>query len=284
LKTATRHQFLPPDLLRIPKACVIFFGQCLQAALLYRAALAIFIVSEAFAYSGFIAFWYRAAESNPSQTIYRPMSLVLYFALASFHHGIQHHASSRDVGGEIRLGKLSYALIRPFPFLLQAMLRSMAFTLTYSVLLSPLLGVALIIVPGLWTELTQGLMQSMWWHYPLALGIGLFCGWLTRIMIGLIAFDMAQIWGPDTFFIALYFAASGAVYPIDLLPGWAMNAVQWTPMYYMVGFPVLTLMGRIASQDFVPQLVKGFYVIALLLVMVSLMWRRGLRKFEALGI
>ncbi len=284
MKTATRHQFLPPDLLRIPKACVIFFGQCLQAALLYRAALAIFIVSEAFAYSGFIAFWYRAAESNPSQTIYRPMSLVLYFALASFHHGIQHHASSRDVGGEIRLGKLSYALIRPFPFLLQAMLRSMAFTLTYSVLLSPLLGVALIIVPGLWTELTQGLMQSMWWHYPLALGIGLFCGWLTRIMIGLIAFDMAQIWGPDTFFIALYFAASGAVYPIDLLPGWAMNAVQWTPMYYMVGFPVLTLMGRIASQDFVPQLVKGFYVIALLLVMVSLMWRRGLRKFEALGI
>jgi ABC-2 type transport system permease protein len=277
----------PSGAWRLPKACAVYFGQCLQAALLYRAALAIFVVSEAFAYAGFIAFWYKAAAANPAQTIYRPMGLVLYFALASFHHGIQHHASSREVGSDIRLGKLSYAIIRPFPFLLQAMLRSQAFTLTYAILLSPLLGAALAFVPGLWQEFSVGLSASpgsIWWQYTAAVVIGLMSGWLVRIAVGLFAFDMSQIWGPDTFFIALYFAASGAVFPVDLLPAWATTIVQWTPMYYMVGFPVLTLMGRIPSHEFTGIALQGLAVCAGVLVMVSLMWRRGIRKFEAIGI
>jgi ABC-2 type transport system permease protein len=269
---------------RLPKACAVYFGQCLQAALLYRAALAIFILSEAFAYAGFIAFWHKAATVNPAQTIYKPMALVLYFALASFHHGIQHHASSRDVGGDIRLGKLSYTIIRPFPFLLQALLRSMAFTLTYAVLLSPLLTAALVWVPGLWTEFASGLEHIVWWQYPVALALGLMCGWLIRIAVGLFAFDMSQIWGPDTFFIAVYFAASGAVFPVDLLPLWAMTLVKWTPMYYMVGFPVLTLMGRIPPDQFTEQALQGGVVALCTMVMVSLMWLRGIKKFEAIGI
>ena len=95
------------------RASVIYIGQCVQAALLYRSALAIFLISEAFATAGFIAFWYKSAQSNPQQTFYRPMGLVLYFALVTFHHGIQHHAASRELGSDIRLGKLSCSLIRP---------------------------------------------------------------------------------------------------------------------------------------------------------------------------
>ena len=269
---------------RLPKTCAVYFGQCLQAALLYRAALAIFVISEAFAYAGFIAFWYKAAASNPAQNIYRPMGLVLYFALASFHHGIQHHASSREVGSDIRLGKLSYTIIRPFPFLLQAMLRSMAFTLTYAFLLSPLLVAAFVFVPGLWAECSIGLLQIHWWQYAVALLLGLCSGWIVRIAVGLFAFDMSQIWGPDTFFIALYFAASGAIFPVDLLPAWAMMIAKWTPMYYMVGFPVLTALGRVPPDDFLNQALQGLIVCAALTVMVSLMWRRGIRKFEAIGI
>jgi ABC-2 type transport system permease protein len=266
------------------RASMIYFGQCVQAALLYRSALAIFLISEAFATAGFIAFWYKSAQSNPQQTFYRPMGLVLYFALVTFHHGIQHHAASRELGSDIRLGKLSCSLIRPYPFLSQAMLKSMAFSTTYFVLLLPLLGGALWLAPGLWEEFTAGAASLDWGRYLAALMIGLIAGWIIRVIIGMFAFDMAQIWGPDTFFIALYFAASGSVFPVDLLPAHILGAVKWTPMYYMVGFPVLTVMGRIDPAVFWHEATRGLLVIAVTSLVMLLMWRRGIKRFEAIGI
>lgn len=265
-------------------ASLVYFGQCLQAALTYRGALAIFILSEGIAYSGLLAFWYKSAASNPAQKLYTPMALVLYFAVASFHHGIQYHAASRDIGGEIRLGKLSYSIIRPFPFLLQAALRAAAFSLTYACLLLPLLGAAFVFVPGLFDSFSAGLTTVTLWQYPAAALLGLLAGGLARMVVGMFAFDMTQIWGPDTLFIALYYAGSGAIFPIDLLPVWAERIVKWTPMYYMVGFPVLTIMGRIPPDQFMAEASRGIVVVFSMFIVTVLMWRRGIRQFEAIGI
>jgi ABC-2 type transport system permease protein len=265
-------------------ASSVYFGQCLQTVLLYRSALAIFIVSEAFAYAGFITFWYKAAQSNPDQKLYTPMGLVLYFSLAMFHHSIQHHAASRDLGSDIRLGKLSYAIIRPYPFLLQAVLRSVACTLAYIILLSPLLIGALVLMPSLQTEFMTHISSATFTNYLAALALGLACGWLVRLVVGMLAFDMAQIWGPDTFFIALYYTASGAVFPIDLLPSWALTIAKWTPMYYMVGFPVLTITDRIPAELFWSECGRGFLVLGGVFVLMMAMWRRGIKRFEAIGI
>jgi len=276
-----RHQTRRSTIMR---ASVVYFGQCLQAALMYRSSLAIFLAAEAFSYAGFIAFWYKAAQSNPAQHVYSPIGLVVYFVLVSFHHSIQHHAASRDLGSDIRMGKLSYSIIRPFPFLLQTGLRSVAFTFIYSMLLSPLLVGGFLLVPGIWESLSSGFTPDIYWQYPFAITIGLASGWLVRMLVGMLAFDMAQIWGPDTFFIALYYAGSGAMFPIDLLPVWALNIAKWTPMYYMVGFPVLTLMGRIPAATFGQEAIRGVVVTMLTFAGMYAMWRRGIKQFEAIGI
>jgi len=280
----TKSESLTHNVRILSNSCKVYFGQCLQTVLIYRSALIIFLLSEAFAYAGFITFWYKAAQSNPNSKTYTPMGLVLYFSLALFHHSIQHHAASRDIGSDIRLGKLSYAIIRPFPFLLQALLRSVAFTITYIILLSPLLIVTLAAIPSLGDQLYSVIDSTNFQHYLAALTIGLLCGWFIRLVVGLLAFDMAQIWGPDTFLIALYYAASGAVYPIDLLPGWALALAKWTPLYYMVGFPVLTLMGRIPHSEFTTECVRGCVVTFATFSLMIFMWRRGIKRFEAIGI
>lgn len=275
---------LQRDLWILVHASLVYFGQCLQAVLLYRSALVIFVISEGFAYAGFITFWYKAAQSNPGQSLYSPTVLVFYFALAMFHHSIQHHTAARDLGSDIRLGKLSYAIIRPFPFLFQAILRSIAATFVHVVLLSPILLICVYMTPSLRDQWITAISSQAITHYAIAAVISLLCGWLSRIVVGLLAFDMAQIWGPDTFFIALYYAASGAIYPIDLLPTWALTIAKWTPMYYMIGFPVLTLMNRIPPDSFYSESLRGCYVLMALLLVMFFMWRRGIRKFEAIGI
>jgi ABC-type uncharacterized transport system permease subunit len=82
----------------------------------------------------------------------------------------------------------------------------------------------------------------------------------------------------------LYYSASGVIFPIDLLPAKLLAAAQWTPMYYMVGFPVLTLMGRISSAEFNEHASRGLIVLLATSAVVAILWRRGIKRFEAIGI
>jgi len=264
----------------------VHFLQCIQAALMYRSALGIFIVTESIAYSGCIAFWFKAAMDNPKSTIYTSMSLVTYFILALFHHGIQDHGASREIGGEIRLGKISYALVKPYPYVLTITVKSLAFILTRIFLLSPLLAAAFVFVPGLWQSLGQDELSAVTRisHYLAAFLLGIIASILTRIAVGLLAFDMTQIWGPDTMLIALYYASSGAVFPIDIAPAWLQTIASYLPTYYMVGFPVLVFMGRLSADLFWSNFLTGLGVCSIMAGLIFLQWKRGLRKFEGVGI
>lgn len=266
------------------RAATVHFGQCIQAALLYRSALFLFLLMESFSYAGFIAFWYYAAQQNTTQTLYTGMGFAAYFVIVSFHHAIQDHSSSRDIGSEIRLGKLSYSIIRPFPYLLLTTLRSIAFTFTRTTLLTPFLILALLLVPGLFIATHVHQTTAIFWQYPLTLALSLAMAIAARTMVGLIAFDMNQIWGPDTMFIAIYFTTSGSAYPIDLAPPWLATLSSWSPAYYMAGFPTLVFLGKIAPDAFIPDLTRGIIVLLIVATIVALMWRRGIGRFEAIGI
>lgn len=265
-------------------ASLIHFGQCIQAALIYRSALFLFLITESISQAGFIAFWCYAAQQNHTQTAYTGLGFAAYFLMVSFHHAVQDHSASRDIGSEIRLGKLSYAIIRPFPYLLATSLRSLAFSLTRVTLLTPLLILALIFVPGLFESAHQRQFLDLFWQYPLALVLSFATAVATRTVIGLIAFDMSQIWGPDTMFIAIYFATSGSAYPIDLAPPWLLTLSTWSPAYYMAGFPTLVFLGKIPSQQFLADWTRGFVVFAIVVFGSVFMWCRGIRRFEAIGI
>jgi ABC-type uncharacterized transport system permease subunit len=55
-------------------------------------------------------------------------------------------------------------------------------------------------------------------------------------------------------------------------------------MYYMLGFPTLTVMGRINPHDFWPIAMQGLVVCMSSIVIMILMWKRGIKQFEAVGI
>jgi len=268
--------------MRLLAASLVHFGQCVQAAVMYRSSLAIFLATESVAYAGFIAFWYKAAESNTAQTIYTGLSLAAYFVLVSFHHSVQDHGASRDIGTEIRLGKLSYSLIRPYPYLWSVMVRMTAYTMTKSAMLLPLFAVIFIFVPNLWGSFAGSLSGLGIMQYVLASIVAILASMLSRLIVGMMAFHMSQIWAPDTMFIAVYYATSGSVFPMDLAPSWLYNLSTYSPAYYMTGFPVLVLMGRV--ENYAEQLTRGVMVCLVASILAAFMWTRGTRKFEAIGI
>ena len=76
---------------------------------------------------------------------------------------------------------------------------------------------------------------------------------------------------------------SGRIAPLDLLPGWARAIADALPFKWSVAFPVELLLGRLDTA----QIERGFLMQLLWVVVgfaiVKLVWRRGVRKYSAVG-
>jgi len=76
---------------------------------------------------------------------------------------------------------------------------------------------------------------------------------------------------------------SGAVFPIDILPGVYQKIVMSLPFPYMIFFPVQVYLGKITGMS----LIQGFVIsiawaVALYLAM-RYVWSRGLKEYQAFG-
>jgi ABC-2 type transport system permease protein len=86
--------------------------------------------------------------------------------------------------------------------------------------------------------------------------------------------------------LAFFFdkAMSAMDIPLPLLPEWMRDAAPWTPFRYMLSAPIEIFLGRELSLDAVLALVGAQVAWAVgILALALLVWRAGVRRFEAVG-
>lgn len=264
-------------------AARLTYTQALSVELLYRFALAQGFLGTAIGFVGLVLFWVAAGRSAGADAQYAPGVLVTYFIMTSAHSILLESKLSWNLSFGIRMGKLSASLLRPFPYLLSQLAQAAATATVRVALLTPVLLILYFAVDGL-REAVGALTVDRLTLYAGTLVVALIAGWLIRIAIGLLAFDMTQTWGPELIFLSVYSAASGISYPPDLLSPALLEVASWTPVYYMIGFPALVLLGRLDHTAVIEGMQRGAVVAGITGLIVWLMWRRGMKKFEAIGI
>jgi ABC-2 type transport system permease protein len=114
-----------------------------------------------------------------------------------------------------------------------------------------------------------------------------FLGFLVRTIwmwvLGLITFWTVRVGAIFDLYFALELLLSGRVVPLDLLPAWARGLANWLPYQWSFGFPIEVMIGRLTPE----QVVQGFgwqlaWIVGGWLV-VRWVWRRGLRRYSAVG-
>jgi ABC-2 type transport system permease protein len=260
------------------RASWLAFTQALAVDLTYRAALLQSLLGVGLSLVGLLAFWLAAAHGTNALGYDAP-HLVAYFVVSGAVAVLHENRIAFTVATAIRMGSLAAALGRPFPFLVNVLAQATAHALLRVLLLAPFLLLAPLALEGRVAPLGAPLPVL-----AAALAVALACAWSAKIFLGLLAFDMTQTWGPDLVFQSLYFAFSGIGYPPDLLPVGLKAVVVWTPLYYMVGLPALLAAGRVPAADVTTELARGAVVAAAMAVVVAVRWRRGLAKFEAIGL
>ena len=80
-----------------------------------------------------------------------------------------------------------------------------------------------------------------------------------------------------------YLVFSGYLVPIELFPPGLQEVAQWLPFHGQIGLPVEVLLG-VHTRDVAFQwmVVQAGWILALGAV-TTVLWRRGLKRFAAVG-
>jgi ABC-2 type transport system permease protein len=184
-----------------------------------------------------------------------------------------------QISEEIRLGSMSMRLLRPLHPYIAFAASHLAAVPFRSVVVLPV-AVVLLVSSGASALTTE----------PLQLAVilpSLVLAWIitfnVMFMIGSFAFFVTKTMALLNLYFGLFSLLSGYLLPIDLLPHAIRWFAEWLPFRYMLSAPI-ELMTKPLDTGQVGMILLGQGIWAVsTLVLALLVWKRGVRKFEAVG-
>jgi ABC-2 type transport system permease protein len=256
-----------PDMARVSFAGIVA----------YRAEMTIWILSATMPLI-MLALWNAVASEGPVAGLGQ-VELARYFTATLLVRQLSSVWLVWELNWEVRSGTLSTKLLKPMHPLWQYAVE-MVVALPYRVVvLLPILGLLLLWRPELW--LTPSPTRLLLFVASMTLAWAL--SFLIQAVFATLAFWVDKSEALFGVWFSVWMVLSGYVAPMATFPDWARVASTWLPFRGMLAAPVEILGGfsdlRQALLDVAVQL---GWVLALLLL-VSVLWRAGVRRYGAFG-
>jgi ABC-2 type transport system permease protein len=210
---------------------------------------------------------------------YSSNDLVAYFLAALVVRQLTGNWVAWQISEEVRSGAMAMRLLRPIhPFVAYA--SSHAAAIPFRSILALPVALALLVSSGAGALTSDPLQLAL-----LAPSIGL--AWLITFAvlfaIGALAFFLTQTMAIANLYFGLFSLFSGYLMPLDLLPRPIAAVAAWLPFRFMLSAPI-ELMTRSLDRDRLAALLGGQAAWAVLSLTGALvLWRAGVRRFEAVG-
>jgi ABC-2 type transport system permease protein len=184
-----------------------------------------------------------------------------------------------QMNGEIRDGTLSMRLLRPIhPFISYAAVHLAAVPLRAAIMLP--VAIVLLATSGAGSVTRDPL------HVALFV-VSVVGAWLITFfvmtLLGALGFFIQKSIAVFEVYLGIYALFSGYLLPLALLPGWVGEVARWLPFRYMLGFPVEILIGAHDTVAVLRGLAVRWAFAAAAITGAVLVWRAGVRRYEAYG-
>jgi ABC-2 type transport system permease protein len=225
-----------------------------------------------------LALWTSVASEAPFRE-YSSDDFVAYYLAALIVRNLTGNWVAWQVSEEVRMGAMSMRLLRPLhPFVAYAASHVAAVPFRSLVVLP--FAAVLLLSSGA-AALTREPLQLALIVPSLALA------WLITFSIlfalGALAFFVTKTMGLLSLYFLLFSLFSGYLLPLPLLPGWLADTARVLPFRYMLSVPIELMTRSHASGDAIALLLGqlGWAVASLAVALWA--WRRGVRRYEAVG-
>jgi ABC-2 type transport system permease protein len=224
-----------------------------------------------------LGLWTSVARLRPFAH-YSSAEFVAYFLATLIVRQLTGNWVAWQMSEDVRSGAMAMRLLRPIhPFFAYAVSHAAAIPFR-SIIALPVALILLVSSGG--SALTTDPLR-------LALAVpSIALAWLITFAllfaIGALAFFLTQTMAIANLYFALYSLFSGYLMPLELL-GPVAKIARWLPFRFMLSAPV-ELITRTQHRDDLVRLLGGQAAWAAITLAAALvLWRRGVRRFEAVG-
>jgi ABC-2 type transport system permease protein len=246
-------------------------------ALAYRAEMLIWILSTTMPLV-MLAMWSAVARDAPVGR-FGEDRFVAYFLAMFIVRQLTGSWTFWSINMEVREGTLALRILRPVHPLLQYAAQSLAELPVRSLLGVPVATVILIVVAG--GEIVRD--PVLWAIWALSIAGGWLITLMVNFAIGILSLFIESSAKVMDVWLALFFVFSGYMVPVELFPPFLRSAIDWMPFRYQLGLPVEIMTGLHGREEALGLLARQWAMFAVFLGLVTVMWRRGVRRFAAYG-
>lgn len=263
-----------PELRAMPTMLRVGFAETIA----YRAEMIVWILTTTMPLV-MLSLWTSVADEAPFRA-YTQTDFIAYYLGALVVRNLTSNWVAWQIAEEIRLGTLSMRLLRPVhPFASFLATHLSALPLRAAVVL-PVVGVLFL------TDARHVIIDD-----PGQIGlfvVSIAGAWLLTfgvfLAIGSLSFFLEKSMSLVEVYFGLFMLMSGYIIPIELMPPWMKHIADWLPFRYMLGTPVEILIGKYHDTSAVAEAVARQWAwTASMLLIATLAWHRGVKRFEAYG-
>ncbi len=206
-------------------------------------------------------------------------SMFTYLVMTKILHFTTRGNTARDIGNEIKDGTISIYLIKPLSYLKTWFSFFLANRL-FEVLIR--IGLAIVFFFFFPLYLNFPRIDHLL-LFVLFLGIALTFNFIFNALHALTAFWVTDIRLFSTVIGLTIGFLAGEVIPLDVLPTTLRKISSFLPFQYSLYFPIKLYQGTFSSSQILKGLIVSFVWIGAGLWLLRKVWRKGIRKYEAIG-
>ena len=121
--------------------------------------------------------------------------------------------------------------------------------------------------------------------FLISIVVAILIYFLILFLLGAIPFWVPEIGWSSQFLIVIVVveALSGALFPIDILPKIVQSIILATPFPYLIYFPIEVYLGNVSGWGFLGGLLVGISWVGVLWLTLNIVWKKGLKSYQAFG-
>lgn len=191
-------------------------------------------------------------------------------------------ARAQDVSGEIARGEIINYLLKPvsyFKYWLTRDFSSKALNLVFAA--GEFSVLYFVLKPPFYIQ-TSAFQIVL---FLIAVSLAMVAYFLLLFVVDAIPFWAPELgWGGHFLFsIILVEFLSGLLFPLDILPQALQNVLSFTPFPYLIFFPLQVYLGKISGYPAFRGIIISFVWVLILYLVMTWIWKRGLKAYQAYG-
>ncbi len=254
------------------------FSTTFQEIFAYRFNMLMWRVRQVFVFLIPFFIWRAVLGSGGDIYGYSFAAIMTYLFGTTILRSLVMGSRTIDLGWMINSGTLTIPLMRPigiFRFFFTRDLADKLFNLSFIAIEIPIL---------IWIFAPPVFIQSNPLQLLLALSfvlLAILIYFFINIIFGSLAFWSRDVWAPRFLLMVIMEFATGAMFPLDMLPAVWQKVMLLTPFPYLLYIPLKIYLGQ--DPSLMGHLLTGLSWTCILGVLAHLIWQKGMKSYEAEG-